>query len=72
MIHLELQSLPHFTDFESFLNGDIKGKKIGIPREYRLDGMSNEIEKLWSDGMKMLEEAGAEIIDISLNCKIKK
>ena len=53
-------------DFESFLNGDIKGKKIGIPREYRLDGMSNEIEKLWSDGMKMLEEAGAEIIDISL------
>ena len=50
--------MPHFTDFESFLNGDIKGKKIGIPREYRLDGMSNEIEKLWSDGMKMLEEAG--------------
>ena len=53
-------------DFESFLNGDIKGKKIGIPREYRLDGMSNEIEKLWFNGMKMLEEAGAEIIDISL------
>lgn len=53
-------------DFESFLTGDIKGKKIGIPREYRLDGMSNEIEELWSDGMKMLEEAGAEIIDISL------
>ena len=53
-------------DFESFLDGSIKGKKIGIPKEYRIDGMPSEIEKLWEEGSKMLKEAGADIIDISL------
>ncbi len=53
-------------DFEAALTGDIKGRKIGIPREYRMDGMSSEIEKLWVDGTAMLRDAGAEIIDISL------
>ena len=53
-------------DFEAALTGDIRGKKIGIPREYRMDGMPAEIEKLWSDGAAMLKEAGAEIVDISL------
>jgi aspartyl-tRNA(Asn)/glutamyl-tRNA(Gln) amidotransferase subunit A len=53
-------------DFEAALTGDIRGKKIGIPREYRMDGMPDEIEKLWSDGTAMLRDAGAEIIDISL------
>ena len=53
-------------NFEAMLTGDIKGKKIGIPKEYRLDGMPEEIEKLWSDGIAMMKDAGAEIVDISL------
>lgn len=53
-------------DFEAALTGDIRGKKIGLPREYRMDGMPAEIEKLWSDGAAMLRDAGAEIVDISL------
>ncbi len=53
-------------DFEAMLTGDIRGKKIGIPREYRMDGMPDEIEKLWMDGADMLRDAGAEIVDISL------
>ena len=53
-------------DFEAMLTGDIKGKKIGIPREYRMDGMPDEIEKLWAGGTEMLRDAGAEIADISL------
>ncbi|NNU79989.1 Asp-tRNA(Asn)/Glu-tRNA(Gln) amidotransferase subunit GatA [Halovulum dunhuangense] len=53
-------------DFEAALTGDIRGKKIGIPKEYRVDGMPAEIEKLWSDGAAMLRDAGAEIVDISL------
>ncbi len=53
-------------NFEAMLTGDIKGKKIGIPKEYRMDGMPAEIEKLWSDGAEMLKDAGAEIVDISL------
>ena len=53
-------------DFEAMLTGDIRGKVIGIPREYRMDGMPEEIEALWSDGTAMLRDAGAEIRDISL------
>ncbi len=53
-------------DFEAMLTGDIKGKVIGIPREYRMDSMPDEIEKLWADGTAMLKDAGAEIRDISL------
>ncbi|MEP6064708.1 MAG: Asp-tRNA(Asn)/Glu-tRNA(Gln) amidotransferase subunit GatA [Paracoccaceae bacterium] len=53
-------------NFEAMLTGDVKGKKIGIPREYRMDGMPDEIEALWADGRKMLEAAGAEMVDISL------
>ncbi|WP_411352518.1 Asp-tRNA(Asn)/Glu-tRNA(Gln) amidotransferase subunit GatA [Leisingera aquaemixtae] len=53
-------------DFEAMLTGDIRGKKIGIPKEYRMDGMPGEIGKLWSDGAEMLKAAGAEIVDISL------
>ncbi len=53
-------------DFESFLDQNIKGKKIGIPREYRVDGMPDEIESLWTEGAKKLRSAGAQIIDISL------
>ncbi|MFN3822430.1 MAG: Asp-tRNA(Asn)/Glu-tRNA(Gln) amidotransferase subunit GatA [Pseudorhodobacter sp.] len=53
-------------DFEAALTGDIRGKRIGIPREYRMDGMPAEIEALWSDGIAMMKDAGAEIVDISL------
>jgi aspartyl-tRNA(Asn)/glutamyl-tRNA(Gln) amidotransferase subunit A len=53
-------------DFEAALTGDIRGKTIGIPKEYRMDGMPEEIEKLWADGTAMLRDAGAKIVDISL------
>ncbi|MBU2357812.1 MAG: aspartyl/glutamyl-tRNA amidotransferase subunit A, partial [Alphaproteobacteria bacterium] len=53
-------------DFEAALTGDIRGKVIGIPKEYRMDGMPAEIEKLWEDGTAMLRDAGAEIRDITL------
>jgi len=48
------------------LTNNIKGKKIGIPKEYRIDGMSNEIEELWKKGIDYIKECGAEVIDISL------
>ena len=53
-------------DFEAALTGDIRGKKIGIPKEYRMDGMPGEIESLWADGIAMMRDAGAGIVDISL------
>ncbi|MFU8823603.1 Asp-tRNA(Asn)/Glu-tRNA(Gln) amidotransferase subunit GatA [Yoonia sp.] len=53
-------------NFEAALTGDIRGKTIGIPREYRLDGMPAEIAKLWDDGTAMLRDAGAKVVDISL------
>ena len=53
-------------DFEAALTGDIRGKRIGIPAEYRMDGMPAEIEALWQDGIAMMKDAGAEIVDISL------
>ena len=58
-------SLP-VPNFEAMLTGNIKGKRIGIPKEYRLEGMPSEIEKLWSDGTEMLRLAGAKIEDVSL------
>lgn len=53
-------------DWASMLDGDIKGMKIGIPKEYRMDGMTEEIETLWQKGIEWMKEAGAEIVDISL------
>ena len=53
-------------NFEAMLTGDVKGRKIGIPAEYRMDGMPDEIETLWQSGAEMLRDAGAEIVDISL------
>ena len=53
-------------DFEAALTGDIRGKRIGIPAEYRVPGMPTEIEALWNRGADMLRDAGAEIVDISL------
>ena len=53
-------------NFEAMLTGDIKGKVIGIPKEYHMEGMPAEIEALWADGTAMLKAAGAQIRDISL------
>ena len=53
-------------DFEAALTGDIRGKIIGIPEEYQMDGMPQEISDLWADGTEMLKAAGAEIRWISL------
>ncbi len=53
-------------NWEAALSGDLRGKRVGIPREYRMDGMDAEIEALWQQGITWLKEAGAEIVDISL------
>jgi aspartyl-tRNA(Asn)/glutamyl-tRNA(Gln) amidotransferase subunit A len=53
-------------DYESFLTGEVRGLTIGIPKEYRVDGMSSEIDALWRKGVDVLRDAGARIVDISL------
>ncbi|OWO92018.1 aspartyl/glutamyl-tRNA amidotransferase subunit A [Rhizobium esperanzae] len=53
-------------DYEAVLGQSLKGMKIGIPNEYRVDGMPEEIETLWRQGIAWLKDAGAEIVDISL------
>src|SRR6266481_3543025 len=53
-------------DFEAALTGDIRGLRIGIPKEYRVDGMPEEIEALWQQGVDWLKAAGAEPVAISL------
>ena len=53
-------------DYEAALGASIKGKVIGIPKEYRVDGMPEEIETLWQQGIDWMRDAGAEIRDISL------
>jgi aspartyl-tRNA(Asn)/glutamyl-tRNA(Gln) amidotransferase subunit A len=53
-------------DYEAAIGGSVKGMKIGIPREYRVDGMPGEIEALWQTGIAWFREAGAQIVDISL------
>ena len=54
------------NNYSSKLTRNIKGLKIGIPKEYRVDGMPDEIEKLWKKGIEYAKDCGAEIIDISL------
>jgi aspartyl-tRNA(Asn)/glutamyl-tRNA(Gln) amidotransferase subunit A len=53
-------------DFRKALTGDIRGLKIGIPKEYRVDGMSGEIDALWAKGAEWLKSQGAELKEISL------
>ncbi len=53
-------------DFESALTGDVRGLKVGIPKEYHVDGMPAEIEALWQQGIAWLKAAGAVPVDISL------
>lgn len=53
-------------DFASALTGNIKGMKIGVPKEYRMDGMPEEIETIWQQGIEWVKDMGAEIVDVSL------
>src|SRR6201982_1614714 len=53
-------------DYEAAIGRSIKGMKIGIPKEYRVDGMPGDIEALWQKGISWMKDAGAEIVDISL------
>jgi aspartyl-tRNA(Asn)/glutamyl-tRNA(Gln) amidotransferase subunit A len=53
-------------DFASFVGKSVKGLRIGVPKEYRVDGMPEEIEKLWEQGIAWLKEAGCEIVEVSL------
>ncbi|MBL0374820.1 Asp-tRNA(Asn)/Glu-tRNA(Gln) amidotransferase subunit GatA [Rhizobium sp. KVB221] len=53
-------------DYEAAIGKSLKGKRIGIPREYRVDGMPEEIEAIWQQGIAWLKDAGAEIVDITL------
>lgn len=53
-------------DYEKALTGDIKGLRVGIPKEYRVDNMPDEMEALWQTGIEWLKARGAEIVDVSL------
>jgi aspartyl-tRNA(Asn)/glutamyl-tRNA(Gln) amidotransferase subunit A len=53
-------------DYEAAVGRSVKGLKIGVPKEYRIDGMAPEIETLWEQGVAWLKSAGAEIVEISL------
>ncbi|MFQ5772897.1 MAG: Asp-tRNA(Asn)/Glu-tRNA(Gln) amidotransferase subunit GatA [Kiloniellaceae bacterium] len=53
-------------DYEAALTGDVRGLKVGVPKEYRIDGTPEEIEALWRQGVRWLEDAGAEAVEISL------
>ncbi|WP_315920219.1 Asp-tRNA(Asn)/Glu-tRNA(Gln) amidotransferase subunit GatA [Mesorhizobium sp. SP-1A] len=53
-------------DYEAAIGRPVKGMKVGIPKEYRVDGMPADIEALWKKGIEWLKDAGAEIVDISL------
>jgi aspartyl-tRNA(Asn)/glutamyl-tRNA(Gln) amidotransferase subunit A len=53
-------------NWEAALSSDLKGKKVGIPKEYRLEGIDPEIDAMWDAGISMLKDAGAEVVEISL------
>ena len=53
-------------DFEAAVGASMNGKTIGVPKEYRMDGMSAEIEALWQQGVEWMRDAGASIVEISL------
>ncbi|MCA8907886.1 MAG: Asp-tRNA(Asn)/Glu-tRNA(Gln) amidotransferase subunit GatA [Rhodospirillaceae bacterium] len=53
-------------DFEAALKDGVRGLKIGVPKEYRVDGMPEEIEALWQQGIDWLRAAGAEVAEVSL------
>ena len=54
-------------DWEGRLSSDLKGKRVGIPKEYRIEGVADEINTLWDKGIEWLKDAGAETVEISLS-----
>ncbi|MDE2489087.1 MAG: Asp-tRNA(Asn)/Glu-tRNA(Gln) amidotransferase subunit GatA, partial [Alphaproteobacteria bacterium] len=60
-------SLPVETpDFAGFVGKSVKGLRIGVPKEYRVEGMPPEIDRIWEQGIAWLKEAGCEIVEVSL------
>ena len=60
-------SLPaQVPDFSSFIGRSVKGLRVGVPKEYRAEGMPAEIETLWADGVAWLKDAGCEVVEVSL------
>ncbi len=57
------QSIPDFSDFKKL---SIKGKRIGIPKEYMIDGLNSDIKKIWDAGISWFKSEGAEILEVSL------
>src|SRR3546814_2887592 len=53
-------------NWEAALSSDLKGKMVGIPKEYRLEGIDPDIDAMWDSGIAMLKDAGAEVVEISL------
>ncbi|UAJ09146.1 Asp-tRNA(Asn)/Glu-tRNA(Gln) amidotransferase subunit GatA [Glacieibacterium megasporae] len=53
-------------DFEAALTGDMRGKRVGVPKEYRLDGMDARVAAVWDEGLRWLRDAGAETVEVSL------
>jgi aspartyl-tRNA(Asn)/glutamyl-tRNA(Gln) amidotransferase subunit A len=53
-------------NWEAALNSDVRGKRIGIPKEYRIDGVPAEIDQVWERGIALMRDAGAEIVEVSL------
>jgi aspartyl-tRNA(Asn)/glutamyl-tRNA(Gln) amidotransferase subunit A len=53
-------------NWEVALSGDLRGKRIGIPKEYRVDTMPPEIDALWEQGIAWMKDAGAEVVEVSL------
>ena len=57
-------------DYRAAVGRPVKGLRIGIPKEYRVDNMPGEIDKLWRDGEEWFRDAGAEIVEISLPTRV--
>src|SRR3546814_15775712 len=53
-------------NWEAALSSDLKGRKVGIPKEYRQDGIDPDIDAMWDAGIAMLKDAGADVVEISL------
>ena len=53
-------------EWEAGLNGDLRGKKVGIPREYRVDGLDADVAASWDQGIAWLKDAGADVVEVSL------
>src|SRR3546814_1235314 len=53
-------------NWEAALSSDLKGKTVGIPKEYRLEGIDPDLDAMWDAGIAMLKDAGADVVEISL------